>query len=82
MGLPVISTRFNGATEIMRDGIHGTILGDPQDIPALAGALKRWLDPGPRTTAAELCLQLRPQLSYDTHLDRLERLYSRVLARY
>src|SRR5437764_4999522 len=36
MGLPVISTKFNSATEIMADGVHGFILPDPDDVDALA----------------------------------------------
>ncbi|CAA9380957.1 MAG: hypothetical protein AVDCRST_MAG64-640, partial [uncultured Phycisphaerae bacterium] len=31
MGLPVISTRFNGACEVMADGAHGFVLPDPGD---------------------------------------------------
>ena len=45
MGLPVISTRFNGACEIMTDGVHGFVLHDPKDVDALANAMRKMLDP-------------------------------------
>src|SRR5439155_7596627 len=40
MGLPVISTKFNGACEIMTDGVHGYVLDDPADVNALAAAMR------------------------------------------
>src|SRR5688572_8360628 len=35
MGVPVISTRFNGACEIMASGTHGFVLDHPGDVKAL-----------------------------------------------
>ena len=78
MGLPVISTRFNGASEIMTDGVHGFVLDDPNDIDALADAMRKMLDPDRRRAMSEACLQLRPKLSYEHHLDELVRIYHRV----
>jgi UDP-glucose:(heptosyl)LPS alpha-1,3-glucosyltransferase len=75
MGLPVISTRRNGACEIMTDGVHGSVLSDPRDVAALAEAMRKWVDPGLRRAASELCLGLREGLSYPAHLRRLEELY-------
>lgn len=79
MGLPVISTRFNGACEIMTDGIHGFVLNEPDDVDALAEAMRKMLDPERRAAMSRACLELRPQLSYEHHLDRLEEIYQRVL---
>ncbi len=75
MGLPVISTRFNGACEIMVDGQHGFVLSDPDDIPALATAMRKLLDPALRDEMRRACLALRPVLSYDEHLNRLLQAY-------
>jgi UDP-glucose:(heptosyl)LPS alpha-1,3-glucosyltransferase len=75
MGVPVISTRFNGATEIMTDGIHGFVLSDPGDVDALAEAMRKMLDPERRAAMRRACLELRPQLSYEQHLERLEAIY-------
>jgi UDP-glucose:(heptosyl)LPS alpha-1,3-glucosyltransferase len=78
MGLPVISTKFNGACEIMTDGVHGYVLDDPDDVNALADAMRKMLDPQRRAQMNKACLELRPMLSYEHHLDRLEEIYRRA----
>ena len=80
MGVPVISTRFNGACEIMTDGVHGFVLDDPTDENALAEAMRKMLDPGLRARMSLACLALRPKLSYENHLRTLLGLYESVLA--
>ena len=79
MGVPVISTRFNGACEIMTDGVHGYVLDDPEDVNALAQAMRKMLDPRLRAEMSLACLELRPRLSYEHHLDQLEEIYRHVL---
>jgi UDP-glucose:(heptosyl)LPS alpha-1,3-glucosyltransferase len=76
MGLPVISTVFNGACEIMTDGEHGFVLSDPADVGALAAAMGKLLDPRRREHMSRACLELRPRLAYAHHLDRLLAVYS------
>ena len=44
-GLPVITTRFNGASELMIDGNEGLLIDDPADNAALAVKMKKLLDP-------------------------------------
>ena len=65
MGLPVISTVFNGACEIMNDGRHGFVLADPADAPMLTAAMRQLLDPTARAKMSQACLELRPSLSLD-----------------
>lgn len=47
-GLPVITTRFNGAAELMTDNKEGFILADPADITTLAARMEKLLDPALR----------------------------------
>jgi UDP-glucose:(heptosyl)LPS alpha-1,3-glucosyltransferase len=75
MGLPVISTVFNGACEIMTEPRNGYILNDPADTNALAAAMRQMLDPAVRAEMAKACLALRPALSYEHHLDQLLEIY-------
>lgn len=75
MGLPVISTIFNGACEIMIDGRHGYVLSDPADVPALTAAMLNLQNPETRQTMSQACLGLRATLSFETHMDRLEEIY-------
>ena len=44
-GLPVITTRQNGCSEIMEQNVHGTILDHPSDISEIRQALLSWSDP-------------------------------------
>lgn len=78
MGLPVISTKFNGACEIMEQGRHGFIMNDPNNIGQLAEALRELCGPATRTRMSAACLELRPRLSYEHHLDQLLRIYQRA----
>ena len=78
MGLPVISTRFNGACEVMTPGLHGQVLADPADVEALVVAMRQMLDDSTRTTMHDACLALRPRLSYDYHLERLLEIYAEI----
>ena len=62
-GLPVITSRFNGAAELIEPGLNGDVLDDPADTDALARAVLEWMQkPGARPV---LCL--RP-LDLDTNV--------------
>ncbi len=43
-GKPVITTRFNGATDLFETDRHGLVLADPTDITALSNALHQLSD--------------------------------------
>jgi UDP-glucose:(heptosyl)LPS alpha-1,3-glucosyltransferase len=81
MGVPVITTSHNGAAEVMTSGQEGLVLSDPHDVAALADALQTVCDGPTRTAMAERCLQLRPRLSYDHHLETLLQIYGRARIR-
>jgi len=50
-GLPVITTRANGFSEIIEPGRHGTILDDPRNVLAMGETLEFWADPARRAQA-------------------------------
>lgn len=50
-GLPVITTRGNGFSEIIENGRHGTIVDDAREVEVLATALQFWSDPDRRVQA-------------------------------
>lgn len=81
MGVPVISTIFNGACEVMTDRLHGRVLDNPSDVPALSDAMIALCDDKNRHQMVSACLLLRPRLSYTTHLDQLLALYGRLKSR-
>jgi glycosyltransferase involved in cell wall biosynthesis len=64
----------------MTDGVHGHVLADPNDTEALATAIHDIISPQRRAALREACLELRPRLSYEHHLDQLEAIYSRAMS--
>jgi UDP-glucose:(heptosyl)LPS alpha-1,3-glucosyltransferase len=60
-GLPVITTRANGCSEIMDEKVHGSIVERPDDIAALTEALRFWSDPERRTNARANLLERATQ---------------------
>jgi UDP-glucose:(heptosyl)LPS alpha-1,3-glucosyltransferase len=75
MGLPVITTRRNGAAEIMTSGTEGFVLEDPGDRAGLVEGWSMLLDPARRKAMSAAALALRPRLSYEHHLQTLLALY-------
>ena len=51
-GLPVITTRYNGAAEVLHPPREGFVIDDPHDLDQLAGAMKQLLDPARRAACA------------------------------
>ncbi len=52
-GLPCITTRFDGAAEVLEDGVTGYVLDAPEDATALADRLRRLADPATRQRMAD-----------------------------
>lgn len=67
-GLPVITTRDNGFSEILAPGEEGEILEDPADPRALALAIERWAPPDKRAAARERIAQKAAHYSIDANL--------------
>lgn len=51
-GKPVITTRFNGATDHFTDGRHGRVIDSPDDVGALADAIRHFANPARIQTAS------------------------------
>jgi len=56
-GLPVITTRSNGFSEIIEDGIHGSVVEDPGNLIGLRDAIRFWSDPSQRDAARSANIQ-------------------------
>jgi len=76
--VPVLTTKFNGASEIMTNGVHGFVLDDPLNIDALTESIRKLTDPATLGAMRCACLGLRPQLSYEHHLDQLGSIYEKA----
>jgi UDP-glucose:(heptosyl)LPS alpha-1,3-glucosyltransferase len=62
-GRPVITTRFNGAAELMQDGREGLLVASPENTRSLAYAMQAMLDADLRAgmgEAARACAEDHP----------------------
>src|SRR6266481_1313851 len=50
-GLPVITTRANGFSEIIEDSVHGSIVDNAGNLVGLRDAIRFWSDPSHRAAA-------------------------------
>ena len=60
-GLPVITTRANGCSEIIEPKVHGSVVDRPNDIKALSDALHFWSDESRRQRAQPALLERATQ---------------------
>jgi len=70
-GLPVITTRQNGAAEFIETEKQGMVISHPRDIGALAGALVRLQDRHQLATMSAAAAALRPQLDFSRHAQKV-----------
>jgi phosphatidylinositol alpha-mannosyltransferase len=83
-GVPVVATRLPGFARVMRDGIDGLMVDEPDDDAAFAAALGRVLGSralGERMGAAGRQRALE-HFAWPVVVDRLEDLYERLGARH
>jgi UDP-glucose:(heptosyl)LPS alpha-1,3-glucosyltransferase len=69
-GLPVITTRANGFSEIMEDRIHGSIVDTADDVSDLAEAIEDWSDPTRRNAARPNILKRASQFDISRNVEQ------------
>src|SRR5436189_604240 len=69
-GLPVITTRANGFSEIIEDGVHGSIVDFANDLVGLRGAIQLWSDPARRATVRPTNIQCAAQFDISGNVAR------------
>ncbi len=80
-GLPCITTRFNGAAEVMTDGGEGFILEAPDSVAELAERIAALRSSDLRRRMSERAFGLRDQISMERHVGELEAVFKDVVAR-
>lgn len=80
VGLPVVTTRYNGAAEVMIAGRQGFIIDQPGAADELAAAIEQTLAPEVRAACAADAERMHPLLSMRRHAQELLTLYESVLA--
>jgi UDP-glucose:(heptosyl)LPS alpha-1,3-glucosyltransferase len=69
-GLPVITTRSNGFSEIIENGMHGSIVDQPGDLLALRNAIRLWSDRSRLVEARSTNTQLAAQFDISRNIDQ------------
>ena len=79
-GLPVITTKANGFSEIIVQGRHGTVIEDARDVPAISAALEFWSDPARRAQTRIDNLSLAAQFDISGNVAETLRILKSVAA--
>jgi UDP-glucose:(heptosyl)LPS alpha-1,3-glucosyltransferase len=79
-GLPVITTRQNGAAEVITEGREGYVIDSGHEIAALTDRWCELMDPQVRRRCGEHALEKRHQVSMERHVEQMLEVYRRVCA--
>jgi UDP-glucose:(heptosyl)LPS alpha-1,3-glucosyltransferase len=78
LGIPSITTVYNGASEVISAGA-GLVVSSPTDKRAIVAGLDELSDPERRDRRRAACLALTESVSTDHHVDELLKVYSEVV---
>jgi UDP-glucose:(heptosyl)LPS alpha-1,3-glucosyltransferase len=77
-GLPVLTSRFNGAAELLGEPAAGAVVRDPHDAAGLAAAIGDLLNPAHRRRLAELATKAAAAWTFDDHYRALVAVFAEV----
>jgi UDP-glucose:(heptosyl)LPS alpha-1,3-glucosyltransferase len=80
-GLPVITTRYNGASELLHPPREGFVIADPHDHGHLAWCLLQFLDGGRRALCAQAARRRSAQWTFEHHYQELLAVFKEAMAR-
>jgi len=78
-GLPVITTRMSGASEIIRDKIHGFVIDRPENIDAIAEGIRFLMNKDERQRMSIEARRLAEKFSFKEHIRKMSSFYSSIL---
>lgn len=80
-GLPCITTRWDGASEMIVDGTNGYVLDEPTDIETLAQRVEKLSDAGLRKRIGLAASAVADRISMSRHAQEMVSLYEEVESR-
>jgi UDP-glucose:(heptosyl)LPS alpha-1,3-glucosyltransferase len=80
-GLPVITSRYNGASELLHPPREGFVIDDPHDHEALAERLRLLLDPARRTACGQAARRTAAQWTFEHHYRQMLAVFAEAAAR-
>lgn len=75
LGVPCVTTHFNGASEVIEHGVTGMIVEDPRDVHQLAHAFEAAIQPQVRQALEQRHNALAQRISMARHADDVIALY-------
>ena len=79
-GLPVVTSIYNGAGELIHPGVEGDVI-DPSDSTALAATIRALVDPCRLQAVGAAARQLAEKYTLAGHIDEVLAVYEKALAR-
>ncbi|HSB71877.1 MAG TPA: glycosyltransferase family 4 protein [Candidatus Methylomirabilis sp.] len=78
-GLPVVTSRSNGAAEVLRPGVDGLVIDRADDVPGLAEALASLTDPDVRAAMGERARETAVKYGWEGALEQTVAVYRAVV---
>lgn len=76
--LPIITTRFNGASELIQHGQEGFVLDDPHDAATMGSCIAQLLDPARRRSCALAARRAAAAWTFEHHYQQLLNVLEKV----
>jgi UDP-glucose:(heptosyl)LPS alpha-1,3-glucosyltransferase len=80
-GLPAITSRYNGASELLHPPREGYVIDDPHDHARLAWCLAEMLDPAKRSQCAAAARRTAQQWTFEQHYRAMLEVFAEAAAR-
>jgi UDP-glucose:(heptosyl)LPS alpha-1,3-glucosyltransferase len=77
-GLPCITTRLNGAGELLADGVEGYVLSDPGDVDVLTERMRSLMAPSVRRRMGDAARRLMLAHTLDHNCDQIVAIYEEI----
>ncbi len=78
-GVSILTTRCNGVSEILEDGLKELIIEDPFDIEEMARKIMAITSKNTRESLSPKVHELAQKFSFSSHLEEVLKLYERVM---
>jgi UDP-glucose:(heptosyl)LPS alpha-1,3-glucosyltransferase len=80
-GLPVVTSRYNGASELLHPPREGYVIDDPHDHEKLAGCLTQLLDPARRATCGQAARKAAAGWTFEHHYRQMLAVFAEAAER-
>jgi UDP-glucose:(heptosyl)LPS alpha-1,3-glucosyltransferase len=81
-GLPVITTKNSGASEIIENGIQGFVIEKPENIEGIAGRIIELMNGDMNQRMSLEARKLAEMFSFDSHMKKMLEVYSKIQTGY